>query len=203
MDIELVLALIVLLNPFALFIYMKDIMEKLTQREFVTVLLKASFTSLLVCLVFAFFGETIFVDVFSINFESFRMFGGVVLFSFAFLFVVRGHKSMIKLEDSLDDLANELAIPFMVGAGVISVSVLIGHKTSYLVSGLQIGSGLLANLLIILLLKKIKDLMGNSKTLRKAFDKFMGVLMRLLGFMLGGIGIQMIIDSVKKLFEIS
>lgn len=194
------LALIVLLNPFALFIYLKEVMEKLTHRDFIRVLVKASITSFLVCLLFAFFGETIFIDIFSINFESFRMFGGVVLFSFAFLFVVRGHKSMIVAKESLDELANELAVPFMVGAGVISVSVLIGHKSDYVTSTLQIAAGLGANLIVILLLKKLKDLMSNGAA-RALFDKFMSVLMRLLGFMLGAIGIDMIMTSVLKLID--
>ena len=198
MDIKLVLALVVLLNPFALFIYLKEVMEKLSHRDFVRVLLKATLTSFFICLLFAFFGETIFIDIFSIHFESFRMFGGIVLFSFAFLFVVRGHKSMIVAKESLDELANELAVPFMVGAGVISVSVLIGHKSNYITSTLQIAAGLGANLLVILILKKLKDLMSSGSA-RLIFDKFMAVLMRLLGFMLGAIGIDMIITSVQKL----
>jgi multiple antibiotic resistance protein len=199
MDIKLVLALVVLLNPFALFIYLKDVMEKLSHSDFLRVLVKATVTSFLICILFAFFGETIFIDIFSIHFESFRMFGGIVLFSFAFLFVVRGHKSMITAKESLDELANELAVPFMVGAGVISVSVLIGHKSDYLSSTLQIAAGLGVNLAVILILKKIKDLMYSGAA-RMIFDKFMAVLMRLLGFMLGAIGIDMIVTSIQKLW---
>jgi multiple antibiotic resistance protein len=197
MDLQLIVAFIILLNPFALFLYLKDVMDKLTYKDFIRVLVKATTISFLLCMLFATFGDRIFMDVFHINFQSFRIFGGIVIFSFAFLYIVTGHKTMIRANNSLDEIANELAMPFMVGAGVISVSVLMGHNHSYLMSSVQIGISLVVNLLIILLLHWLKVFIS-VKVSREAFEKVMSVVVRLLGFMLGAIGIDMIISGIKS-----
>ena len=199
MDLQLVGALLILLNPFSLFLYLKDVMERRPHRDFVRVLLKASLISYVLCLIFAFFGEDIFMNVIKINFESFRMFGGIVIFSFAFLFIVRGHKTLINAQNGVDEIAQELAMPFMVGAGVISISVLIGHNYNYFQSALQIGAGLAANLVIILLLKYLKDFIS-ARVSKEGFERFMGIMVRVLGFMLGAIGIEMVITSIKNAF---
>jgi len=65
--------------------------------------------------------------IFQIDFESFRLFGGIVIFSMACMFIVGGRESFIHMRESLDDMASQLALPFMVGAGSVSVSILIGN----------------------------------------------------------------------------
>ena len=200
MDLQLILSFVLLLNPFALFIYLKDVMENLSHKDFVRVMFRATLISFLICILFAAFGDHIFLNIFHVDFNAFRIFGGVVLFSFAFLFIVRGHKTMIQVKGTLDEIANELAMPFMVGAGVISVSILMGHAGNYVLSALQIAIALIINLLVVLALKYLKDYLTTINA-RSIFDKFMGILVRLLGFMIGAIGVNMISTGIKALIN--
>lgn len=200
MDLQLILSFVLLLNPFALFIYLKDVMENLSHKDFLRVMTRATVVSFLICILFAAFGDRIFMDIFHVDFQAFRVFGGVVLFSFAFLFIVRGHKTMIQVKSSLDEIANELAMPFMVGAGVISVSILMGHQGNYMLSAVQIAISLIINMAIVIALKFTKDYL-TSINAKSFFDKFMGILVRLLSFMIGAIGVNMIFTGIKVLRE--
>lgn len=52
----------------------------------------------------------------------------MVIAGFALMYLLHGKKSFINMRGDLDDVAQQLALPFMVGAGSISVSVLIGYE---------------------------------------------------------------------------
>jgi multiple antibiotic resistance protein len=194
-----IIAFLAMLNPFALFLYLSPLMKELEHKTFLKVLAKASIISLIICIAFFFIGTFIFESILQIHFESFRIFGGIIIFSFAYLFIVKGQKAFITLKTDLDDLASEIALPFMVGAGTISLSILINEK-------LSISNGLIAlliifiiNFLFIYILKFIRGEISKSK-FRKAFDKNMEILLRINGFLVGAIGIDMIITGINNLF---
>jgi len=194
-----ILTLLIMMNPFALFIYLSPIMKDLSHKGFVLVLFKASVISLFVLLFFFFIGEALFDEILDIAFSSFKIFGGIVIFSFAYLYIVSGRKAIIMVKENLDDLASEIALPFIVGAGSISLAVLLKHNFP-IVSGIIILTLVIAlNFLIIILLKMIKDRIPGKK-FKVAFDKNMQILMRLMGFIIGAIGIDLIIKGIKETF---
>lgn len=90
MNYEHMVSMLIMLNPFALFLYLKDVMGELDSRDFYKVLLKASFISYVIFFVFAVFGRKLFLDVFQISFESFRIFGGIILFAYAYFYIIPG-----------------------------------------------------------------------------------------------------------------
>jgi multiple antibiotic resistance protein len=103
------------------------------------------------------------------------------------------------IKENLDDLASEIALPFMVGAGTISLSILLSQKQTPMV-----GTGILAivfliNFLSIFFLKKLRDSFDRRK-FKTAFDKNMEVLLRLNGFFIGAIGINMVLTGIKNMF---
>jgi len=163
------------------------------------VIFKASLISLSVCLVFFFAGDTIFSKVLHINFESFRIFGGIIIFSYAYIFIVRGQKALIMIKENLDDLASEIALPFMVGAGTISLSILLYQKHSYFIGAMSLVIIFAINFLILFLLKRLRDGIEKQK-FKKAFDKNMEVLLRLNGFFIGAIGINMVLTGIQNMF---
>lgn len=194
-----IIAFLVMLNPFALFIYLNPIMEELDNKAFMKVLFKASLISFLIFLVFLLLGDILFQKVFQINFESFRIFGGIVIFSFAYHYIVKGHKALITMKENLDDLASEIALPFMIGAGTISLTILMSHQNTMLKGILGLIIILIGNFLFIIFLKYIKEMLTKKK-LKIAFDKHMEILLRLFGFFVGAIGINMIVTGVLNLF---
>lgn len=197
--ISAILSFLVMLNPFALFLYLKPVMNDLSDHDFRRVFLKATIISFFIFLSFLFFGDVFFLQVFRINFESFRIFGGIVIFSLAYLFIVRGEKAFIQMKGNLHDLASEIALPFMVGAGTISLTVLMRDRLQLWQGVVSLVIILLTTYLFIIGLKKIRSGIKSEK-LRVAFDKNMEILLRINGFFLGAIGVDMIVQGIKTSF---
>ncbi len=191
--------LLIMLNPFALFLYLEPIRKDLNHKQFISVIFKASIISLTICYVFFLSGEFLFVKVFLIDFESFRIFGGIIIFSFAYFFIVKGQRALIMIKENLDDLASEIALPFMVGAGTISLSIITSYRHSVLVGSFVLVASFSINFISIYLLKKIRDCL-EGKRIKTAYDKNMEVLLRLNGFFIGAIGINMILSGIKNMF---
>jgi len=193
------IAFLVLLNPFGLFLYLHPIMKELSHRDFVNLLIKANIFSYFIYLAFLAAGDLLFQMVFQINFESFRIFGGIIIFSFAFLFIVKGHRAFIQLKEDLTIMATEIAMPFMVGAGTISLTILMGHHFGFKIGAITLALILAVNFITILMLMSIRN--GFEKRKRKlAFDQAMEILLRLNGFFLGAIGINMVVTGINNLY---
>ncbi len=200
MENDLIISFLIMLNPFALFLYLKDVIRELNTKDFLVVLFKASVISYVIYITFALFGNAIFIDFFKINFESFRIFGGIIIFAYAYVFIMKGSQSMITLKESLDDLSSEIALPFMVGAGTISLSVIIGYKNNTPISLFMIAIVMTLNYLIVILLKFLKDFL-DKKMQRLTFDKYSSILSRVNGFIAGAIGIDMIIRGILAIWN--
>jgi multiple antibiotic resistance protein len=187
-----------MLNPFALFIYLTPIMKDLSDSDFLNVLWKASLISLGIFLVFLFAGDFIINDLLQIDISSLKIFGGIIIFSFAYIFIVKGEKAFITMKATLDDLASEIALPFMVGAGTISLTLLMREKISLFQSIIALFLVLGINFIIIISLKGLKENIKKKK-FRIAFDKNMDILLRINGFFIGAIGIHLIKDGILSL----
>lgn len=198
--ISSVIEFLVMLNPFALFLYLEPVRKDLTHKEFLRVILKASLISFTICLIFFLSGDFIFQEIFRIHFDSFRIFGGIIIFSYAYFYIVKGQKAMIMFKESLDDLASEIALPFMVGAGAISLSILLSQKQDFLMGTLSLLIIFALNFISIILFKLFRDRLEKHK-FKTAFDKNMEVLLRLNGFLIGAIGINMVIVGLKNIFS--
>lgn len=191
---------LILLNPFALFIYLNSLYEELGKKDFIFVLFKASLISGLIYMSFAFTGDFIFNNIFKIKFESFRLFGGIVILIYSLIFIVQGKKSFFTLKGTLDELASEIALPFMVGAASVAQCILIAEKDGKLISFLVIVVTLIINFLIIVALIEVKYKILTPKY-RNSFDKLMSIFLRVNGFFVGSIGIEMIIKSLTNIFK--
>lgn len=196
---SLLISFIVMINPVALFLYLQPIMLELDHKAFRKVLIKASLTSFSIYLLFFLFGDVIFTEVFQINFEAFRIFGGIVLFSFAYFYIVKGQKAMLRMKENLDDLANEIALPFMVGAGTISLAILMKEQLDYSLGIATLLLALTASYFVVMGLKFTRDKLKKEK-FRIAFDKNMEIIVRLNGFFVGAIGINMMNTGIQNMY---
>jgi len=189
--------LVTFVNPIAIFSYLKPVRDDLTEKDFVTVLIKASVISLVINLFFTYSGEFMFTSVFKISFLSFRIFGGIVLFCLAIMSIVQGKKALIAIRGSLDDLASEIALPFMTGVGTISMCILIGSRHPLVSAGIIVIATKVITFMIILLIAYMSYHMP-SKKLENAFEKFLGVFIRINGFFMGAIGIDMALNGIME-----
>lgn len=193
-----IISFLVLLNPFALFIYLQPVMKGLSKKDFLKVLFKATLISFAIYFFFLYSGEFIFDKVLQINFEAFRIFGGIIFFAFAYLFIIQGKKSLISMKEDLNDLASEIALPFMAGAGTITLSILIGKKYLLLKGFVILAVIMVLNFIIIVLLIYLRDTL--SEKMKIAFDKNMEIGLRLNGLFAGAIGLNMIIVGINNLY---
>ncbi len=196
-----IIAFLVMINPFALFLYLEPVRKDLNHKDFLKVIAKATVISFLVCLIFFYLGNFVFQNIFKINIESFRIFGGIILFSFSYLFIVKGQEALIMMKEDLDNLASEIALPFMVGAGTISLSILLSQKMSYFLGTTTLIIIFIINFLLLMFLIQMRRMI-DTKRIKIAFDKNMGVLLRLNGFFIGTMGVDMILTGINNLFLI-
>jgi len=87
--LELAVSFLIMINPFAQVLYLKSVIDDLDIKTFSLVYAKASIISLVI-------GDEIFTRFFKIRFESFKIFGGIIIFAYAFSFIMYGAKSMIQ-----------------------------------------------------------------------------------------------------------
>lgn len=118
----------VLLNPFLLIVYLTGIVQKLDQKEFTQVLLRASIIASIVFCGFAILGDAIFVRFMQVEFASFQIFGGIVFFLIGLQFVFRGPTAIEILQGESKHLAGAIAMPVFIGPGTISAAIIIGKK---------------------------------------------------------------------------
>ena len=197
--LDTLIAFFILINPFALFLYLTPVMRKLKHASFCRMLFDASVISFVIYFVFLLIGEQVFTQVFHVSFESFRIFGGIVIFSYAYHYIVNGEKALIRMRPNIDEIAEEVAIPFIAGAGTISLTILLSQETSWSLGATAIAGVLAVNYLVIVGLKYLRDHISKPR-LKLAFDKNMEVLLRILGFFLGAIGVDMFVTGVKAAF---
>lgn len=203
MDVlSFVTALLVLINPFALFIYLNPVIDDVGHRPFLLhVFPRASLISLAIFSVFLLTGTAVFDELLSIRFGAFSIFGGIVILSIALVFIVQGRASLITLRGDLHDLASEIALPYMVGAGTISLCIIAGSAFNPLTGLLSLAGALLINYLAIAALIGIKYRLLRDP-LRSVFDKMMGVLLRINGFFVGAIGVDLVINGIEQIYPI-
>lgn len=194
-----VLAFLVMLNPFALFVYVKNVREELPDLDYYKVLIKANIQSFAIYALFAVMGGFIFHSIFKIDFESFRIFGGIVLFSLGLVIIIQGRRSVITLKGSLDDIASEVAIPFIVGPGSITVAIIIGNDYPVPFDIGIIALAMIVNFYIVYILSVLRKRLLHNEA-RKNFDKKLGLYLRLNGFFIGSIGVNMVITGINNLY---
>ncbi|MBN2279818.1 MAG: MarC family protein [Candidatus Marinimicrobia bacterium] len=194
-----IIELLVMLNPFALFLYLEPVRKDLDHRHFVVVIFRASLISLFICLFFLFSGEFLFKKIFMIDFESFRIFGGIIIFSYAYMYIVKGQKALIMIKENLDDMASEIALPFMVGAGTISLTILTSYRHTKVAGIIILALVFIVNFFSIYLLKIARDSLEKNK-FKTAYDKNIEVFLRLNGFFIGAIGVNMVFTGIKNMF---
>lgn len=193
-----IISFLILLNPFALFVYLLPLKKELGLRSLSSILTRASLISFVVYMLFAVLGTQLF-NVLLIDFESFRIFGGIVLVSFALSFILLGKQSMINTKGEINKIAAEVALPFIVGAGTITQSILIGNVYSDAKSALTIFLVMIANFSIVMSIAYIRQRL-NPK-LKIVFDRNAEIILRLTGFLVGAYGVNLIVVGLRNLIK--
>lgn len=127
-----------------------------------------------------------------------RIFGGVIFIVVAYNYVTRGYKGAEFLRGSLEELPSAIALPFMIGAGTIMQAILIGKKHKPLTSMFLLFLGLCVCFIVIVGFKLLRDRLKGVR--EKVFERYVNILSRINGLIIGAISTEMVISGIKKLW---
>ncbi|HKJ83193.1 MAG TPA: MarC family protein [Mariprofundaceae bacterium] len=187
---------LVLFNPFLMSIYLMDLIHDLDHRAFFRVLVRASTISGVVFVLFALGGERIFTTLLRVRFESFLIFGGAVVFLIALQMMFSGSEAIKRMRGGDPaHLSGSVAMPFMIGPGTISASVVTGNILPFWVAT---GVIVLSMILTVAMLVALKQAFDAIKVRHlDLLERYIDIVGRAGALLTGTIGIQMIMEGVK------
>jgi small neutral amino acid transporter SnatA (MarC family) len=185
----------VLLNPFLMTIYLLDVIRELSGAQFARVLLRAGLISSAVFVLFVVTGDALFRDLLQVRFASFMLFGGLIWLAIGFRFVLSGREAFTALRGSAGHVAGAIAMPFMIGPGTISASILAGASLTPLYGSLAMLAAVGATVGCVLLLKLAHD------RVREAYsglvERYIDLVGRTSALVIGTFAVEMILRGVE------
>lgn len=184
-----------LLNPFLMSIYLLDLIMDLDRTVFVRVLCRGALISAVAFTLFAWGGEAIFSVLLQVHFASFQIFGGIIFLMIGTRFVFSGAESIRSARGAPEHLAGSIAMPFMVGPGTVSASVVVGTRLSLPGAALVIVSTLVVTVLLVGLIKYAHDVMKVRNA--RLVDGYVEIVGRISALLIGTFAIEMIFQGTK------
>jgi multiple antibiotic resistance protein len=195
MDLRLAAYFLVILNPFSQVLFLWELMRTMTWRDFMAVYGRASLLSFGVYALFALTGDYIFVEVFQVRTDAFRIFGGLIVFIISLRYFTQGGGAAQFFRGEATELATSISIPFMVGPATIWVSILIGRSMPTGFGVLLIAAVLAVNFMIVCLAQGILSKVGENR--ESLLGAYFTILMRTNALFIGAIGIEMILAGLE------
>jgi len=189
------LMIFVLLNPFILTVYLLELVKALTIRRFAGLLLRATSISFVVFVTFAWTGDALFRDVFQVRFFAFLIFGGITFLIIGIRLITGDSVSAVKLGPDDEQVAVSIAMPFMIGPGTISASVLAGARLDRPGATLAIALALAATVTAMLALKWAHDFAAQyNERLVRRYTELAG---RATALFTGSFAIDMLLRGIE------
>ena len=207
---KLILAFMVLINPFgALSIYL-DLTRNLSKRERRKVAQMASITVMIVITAFGLTGGTI-LKLFGISFGAFQVGGGILILMIAISLMNSGTnpaKPDVGTDESNDITVRPkpeqsiaaiavvpLAIPIMIGPGGISTIIIYASAAkNYRDTLIILAAGLIISLICYTVL------VAAASVSKKLGDTGLTILNRVMGMLLAAVSVEIIVAGLKALF---
>lgn len=188
------LLLFALLNPFLMSIYLIDLITDLGTRVFVRVLARGAMISGVVFMLFAWGGDAIFSQYLQVRFASFQVFGGIVFLLIGVRFVFSGADAMRTVRGQPEHVAGSIAMPFMIGPGTVSASVVIGARLPVLNAAAVILVTLALTVLLVIAIKLAHDYVRERNA--RIIDRYMEIVGRLSALLIGTIAVEMVFEGL-------
>ena len=187
--------MLVLFNPLLMSAYLHDVMSKLSGRVFFAVISRAFLISALVFILFAWAGDGLFSHVLHVRFGAFLIFGGLIFLVIALRYLVMGADMIGKLRGEPEHLAGSIAMPFMIGPGTISASVLAGANLPIWGAAMAISLALLASCVFLMIMKLLFDYVQQRN--ERLVERYAEIIGRASALIIGTIAIEMIFKGIE------
>ncbi len=187
--------LFLLLNPFLMSVYLVQLVRELDQRSFRQVMRRAHLISLGVFGLFAVAGDMLFERVLSVRFASFLIFGGIVFLLIGIRSVFNGTVALSETRGLPEHLAGSVAMPFMIGPGTVSASVMAGAQQPAWLALAAVSCALAASYFSIVALKRVLDSVRRRN--ESLVQRYMEVTGRIVALFTGTYAVEMIVRGVE------
>jgi multiple antibiotic resistance protein len=185
-----------LLNPFLMSIYLIDLITDLRTGVFLRVIARGAIISGIVFWLFAWGGDAIFSDYLQLHFASFQLFGGVVFLMIGIRFVFSGVAAIRDMRGQAEHIAGSIAMPFMIGPGTVSASVVIGARHTVWEAGAIIFFTLTLTVALVTVIKLAHDTVKDYNA--RVIDRYIEVVGRISALLIGTIAVEMIFEGLGK-----
>jgi small neutral amino acid transporter SnatA (MarC family) len=193
--------MLVILNPFALSVYLFDVLRLNSTKVIFGMLARASLIAAVVLGAFAVGGERLLTDLLQIRFFSFQIFGGIVFLIIGLKFILEGANTVSLLRGEPQKLAGTVAMPFLIGPGTISVAALAGVRHGAVPGVLVVVFALFSTVAVLLVLQVLFDRLKERNA--ALLERYAEVAGRASGFLAGSISIEMIATGVETWLKAS
>lgn len=187
--------LLVLLNPFLLIVYLVDVVQKLSLRQFIRVLVRGGLIATVVFWCFAILGDAVFTRMVQAEFASFQIFGGLIFLLIGLQFVFHGPTAIQILRGESEHLGGAIAMPLLIGPGTISASVIIGQRHAPVPACATVAAAVLTAVVIMILLKILHDAVRPRN--EPLVNRYIEIAGRIAALVVGTVSVQMIMQGLQ------
>ncbi len=184
-----------LLNPFLMSIYLVDLIQELTFERFSIALCRAGLISGIAFALFACLGDAIFTNILQVRFASFLIFGGIIFLVIGIRFVFGGSETLQNLRGSPEDISGSIAMPFMIGPGTLSASVLAGQRLNPVLATVAIALAMILTVVTLVWFKWLHDRIKQHNS--KLVERYIDITGRIMALIIGSIAIEMILNGLE------
>jgi small neutral amino acid transporter SnatA (MarC family) len=188
------LLFLALLNPFMMSVYLMDLITDLPRAVFVRVLTRGALISGTVFALFAWAGDAIFSDVLQVRFASFQVFGGLVFLLIGARLVLTGADALRAMRGQPEHIAGSIAMPFMIGPGTVSASVVVGARLPVPHAIAVIAAALAITVALVAAIKLAHDVLKERNA--QLVDRYMEIVGRVSALLTGTFAVDMIFEGV-------
>lgn len=190
------LLMLTLLNPFLMSIYLLDLIHETKASTFARVLTRGALIAGVTFAFFAWTGDAIFSNYLQVRFASFQVFGGIVFLLIGIRFLFEGVQTLRGLRGSADQMAGSIAMPFMIGPGTVSASIVTGARLPLAGAILVIAASLATTVTLVIVLKVAHDRLKESNA--RVTDRYIEIVGRISALLIGTFSVEMIMDGVTS-----
>ena len=129
-----------------------------------------------------------------VRFASFQIFGGLVFLLIGARLVLTGADAMRAMRGHPEHIAGSIAMPFIIGPGTVSASVVVGARLPVLHAIAVIAVALAITVALVTAIKLAHDFLKERNA--RLIDRYMEVVGRVSALLIGTFAVDMIFEGL-------
>jgi multiple antibiotic resistance protein len=184
------LYLLVLMNPISKIFILSVLAEQFPRDAMRRLILKSSLFALGILLVLGIGGNLVLERIFHVQMHSLKTAAGLILFFVGYNALSKGVFFEVDEKKKHEDLSLvPLASPMIAGPATITAAISVNTEQGHLPASTCITLALVANLLIMLLYRRVSSFMVRYQ--------LMGALVRITGLIITAISVEMVFSGIE------